>query len=235
MERERGPGTSVRSSIERVTAIRRPGYPSAQSVPRYPRDVDEADLHADPVRELERWYERARAAGCAQPEAMALATASPDGAPSVRMVLLKGIDRRGLTFFTNRESRKGRELAENPRAAALLYWEPLGRQVRVEGAVTELSRDEVEAYWRSRPRGSRLAARASAQSRPVQSRAALEARFGEEAARYPGEGVELPAEWSGFRLVPAAVELWEHRHDRLHDRVRYEREGAGWCRERLAP
>jgi pyridoxamine 5'-phosphate oxidase len=197
--------------------------------------VDERDLDDDPLRQLAAWYAEAESAGVPVPEAMTLATASPDGRPSARIVLLKGLDDRGLTFFTNRESRKGRELAENPRAALVLHWRPLGRQVRVEGAVEELGRDEVEAYWRTRPRGSRVAARASAQSRQIAGRAELEARFAAEDARYPGEEVQLPDQWGGYRVVPDAVELWEHRDDRLHDRVRYERYGQGWRRQRLQP
>jgi pyridoxamine 5'-phosphate oxidase len=197
--------------------------------------VDERDLDDDPLRQLAAWYAEAESAGTPVPEAMTLATATPEGRPSARIVLLKGLDERGLTFFTNRESRKGRELAANPRAALVLHWQPLGRQVRVEGAVVELDREEVETYWRSRPRGSRVAARASAQSQPVASRAELDARFAAEDERHPEDEVPLPAEWSGYRVVPDAVELWEHRDDRLHDRVRYERDGGSWRRARLQP
>jgi pyridoxamine 5'-phosphate oxidase len=197
--------------------------------------VDERELDADPLRQVAAWYGDARAAGVAQPEAMTLATATPDGRPSARMVLLKGLDERGLTFFTNRESRKGLELAANPHAALVLHWPALGRQVRVEGRVVELGRDEVDAYWTTRPRGSRLAARASAQSQPVENRAALEARFAKLDAAHPGEDVPLPAYWSGYRVIPDSIELWEHREDRLHDRVRYLRGREGWRRERLQP
>jgi pyridoxamine 5'-phosphate oxidase len=197
--------------------------------------VDERDLDDDPLRQLAAWYAEAESAGTPVPEAMTLATATPEGRPSARIVLLKGLDARGLTFFTNRESRKGRELAANPRAALVLHWQPLGRQARVEGAVVELGRDEVERYWRTRPRGSRVAARASAQSQPVASRAELDARFAAEDERHAEDEVPLPAEWSGYRVVPDAVELWEHRDDRLHDRVRYERDGTRWRRQRLQP
>jgi pyridoxamine 5'-phosphate oxidase len=197
--------------------------------------MNERDLDEDPLRQLAAWYAEAESAGTPVPEAMTLATATPEGRPSARIVLLKGLDARGLTFFTNRESRKGRELAVNPRAALVLHWQPLGRQARVEGAVVELGRDEVERYWRTRPRGSRVAARASAQSQPVASRAELDARFAAEDERHAEDEVPLPAEWSGYRVVPDAVELWEHRDDRLHDRVRYERDGTRWRRQRLQP
>jgi len=197
--------------------------------------VDERDLDPDPIRQLAAWFAEARDAGVEQPDAATLATATPDGSPSARMVLLKGIEHGRLEFFTNRESRKGQELGQNPRVALVLYWQPLGRQVRVEGAAEELSRADVDAYWRTRPRGSRVAARASAQSRPIDTRAALEDRFAVESERHPGEPVPLPATWTGYRVIPESVELWLHRDDRLHDRVRYDREGAGWRRERLQP
>jgi pyridoxamine 5'-phosphate oxidase len=196
--------------------------------------VDAHELADDPLDQLADWYRAARDAGLAQPDTMTLATATAEGRPSARMVLLKGLDQRGVTFFTNRDSRKGDELAENPRAAVVLHWQELGRQVRLEGAVEELSREEVAAYWRTRPRGSRIAASASEQSRPIAGRAELDARVARVATRYPGD-VPLPASWSGFRLVPDSVELWEHRDDRLHDRIRYERDGPGWKRQRLQP
>jgi pyridoxamine 5'-phosphate oxidase len=197
--------------------------------------VDERDLDDDPLRQLDAWYAEAESAGVPVPEAMTLATATPDGRPSARIVLLKGLDERGVTFFTNRESRKGRELAANPRAALVLHWQPLGRQARIEGPVVELDRAEVETYWSTRPRGSRVAARASAQSKPIAGRPELEARFTAEDDRHPGDDVPLPPAWSGYRVVPDAVELWEHRDDRLHDRIRYERDGDDWHRQRLQP
>ena len=197
--------------------------------------MDEHELADDPLDQLADWYRAARDAGLAQPDAMTLATATAEGRPSARMVLLKGLDRRGVTFFTNRDSRKGDELAENPRAAVVLYWQELGRQVRLEGVVEELSREEVAAYWRTRPRGSRIAASASEQSRPIAGRAELDARVARVATRYPGDDVPLPASWSGFRVLPDSVELWEHRDDRLHDRLRYRKDGEHWVRERLAP
>lgn len=196
--------------------------------------MDERDLDPDPLVQLRRWLEEAGRAS-PQPEAMALATAGADGRPSARMVLLRGLDERGLAFFTNLESRKAAELRENPRAALVLHWWALGRQVRVEGPVEELSREEVEAYWRTRPRESRIAAWASPQSRPLPSRAALEAAYALQAARFAEEEVPLPPFWGGFRVVPECVELWEHRESRLHDRLRYRRTDEGWTRERLAP
>jgi pyridoxamine 5'-phosphate oxidase len=196
-------------------------------------DID-LDLDADPVVALRAWLDDA-AEAVPQPDAMVVATASADGRPSARVVLLRGLDARGLVFFTNRESRKGRELAENPRAAAVLHWWALGRQVRVEGAVEEVERAESEAYWRTRPPASRVAAWVSRQSEPLASREELEALFAEAEERFADGDVPLPAFWGGFRIVPETFEFWTHRDDRLHDRIRYVRDGAGWRRERLAP
>jgi len=172
----------------------------------------------------------------AMPEAAAVASASADGRPSARIVLVKQFDEHGFVFYSNYESRKGEELAANPRAALLFYWEPLGRQVRIEGTVRRTSEEESERYVRSRPRGSQLSALASAQSRPVDSRELLERRVAELAAQYEGRELPLPDAWGGFRVTPALFEFWQHRDDRLHDRLRYERlaEG-GWQIERLAP
>ena len=197
--------------------------------------MDERDLDPDPLRQFERWFAEARAAGLAVPEAMTLATATPDGRPSARIVLLKGADEHGFTFFTNRDSRKGRELDENPHAALLFHWQPPGRQVRLEGRVEGSSSAESEAYFRTRPLRSRLAAWASPQSRPLRDRAELERLYAEAAERFPAEDVPLPPRWGGFRLVPTAYEFWEHGDDRLHDRIRYERDGEAWSRTRLAP
>jgi len=196
--------------------------------------MEERDLDPDPLREFERWFEEARGSGLAVPEAMALATSTPDGRPSVRMVLLKSADERGFAFYTNYESRKGAELAANPHAALLFYWQPLGRQVRVEGRVERATTEESEVYFRTRPLGSRLAAWASPQSRPLADRAELERLYAEAAERL-GDDVPRPPQWGGFRLRPDAYEFWEHRDDRLHDRVRYERDATGWSRARLAP
>jgi pyridoxamine 5'-phosphate oxidase len=196
--------------------------------------VDERDLDPDAIVALTSWLEDARAR-LHQPDAMALATATADGRPSVRMVLVRGVDERGLTLFTNRDSRKGQELRANPRAAGCLHWWELGRQVRVEGAVEQLDDDESAAYWATRPRASQLAAWASRQSQPLASRAQLEDAFAREGARFAGEHVPLPPFWGGYLLRPDTVELWTHRDDRLHDRIAYTRAEEGWRRVRLAP
>ena len=196
--------------------------------------MEERDRDPDPLRQFGRWFEDARRAALPVPEAMALATAGAEGRPSVRMVLLKGADERGFAFHTNYESRKGVELAANPHAALLFHWQALGRQVRIEGVVDRITVDESEAYFRTRPVGSRLAAWASPQSRPLGDRAELERLYAEAQERF-GEDVPLPPTWGGLRLVPDAYEFWQHGDDRLHDRVRYERDGGGWSLTRLAP
>lgn len=197
--------------------------------------MDERDLDPDPLRQFARWFAEARDAGLTAPEAMTLATSTPDGRPSARMVLLKAADERGFGFHTNYESRKGGELAANPRAALLFWWQPLGRQVRVEGDVERVPPEESETYFRSRPLGSRRAAWASPQSRPLANRDELDRLYADAVARFPGGEVPLPPHWGGLRLVPDAYEFWQHGDDRLHDRVRYERDGDGWRRTRLAP
>jgi pyridoxamine 5'-phosphate oxidase len=191
-------------------------------------------LDDDPIAALQAWLDDAGAAVPA-PHFMTLATATPDGKPSARVVLLRGLDERGLTFFTNRASRKGDELRSNPRAAVAIHWWALGRQVRVEGVVEEISGEESAVYWRTRPRASQIAAWASPQSRSLADRAELDARVREATERFAGADVPLPPFWGGYRLVPESIELWTHRDDRLHDRVRYVREEHGWRRERLAP
>jgi pyridoxamine 5'-phosphate oxidase len=196
--------------------------------------MDVSALSDDPLEELRRWLEDARRV-VPLPEAMTLATVGRDGRPSARVVLLRGLDERGLAFFTNRRSRKGEELATTPAAALVFHWWELGRQVRVEGRVEETSAEESAAYWRSRPRASRIAAWASPQSQPLADRADLEARVARAEERFAGGDVPLPEFWGGYRVVPDAVELWEHHDDRLHDRVRYTRGRDGWRRERLAP
>ena len=181
------------------------------------------EYSGDPLEHFHAWLET---------EVVALATSSAAGAPSVRMVLLKSADERGLVFFTSYVSRKGRELAENPRAAMLVHMP--GRQIRIEGTVEKVSETESDAYWATRPRGSRIAASVSRQSEPIESREALERAFDELDAANSGE-IPRPAHWGGYRLVPEAYEFWEHRENRLHDRVRYRRDGSAWVVERLAP
>jgi pyridoxamine 5'-phosphate oxidase len=203
-----------------------------------PRDrpLDEGDLDPNPLVVFARWFEEARAADAFEPEAVALATATLDGRPSVRMVLGKGVDERGVAFYTNYRSRKGVELEANPRAALLFHWPELGRQVRVEGAVERLPRADSEGYARTRSRGSRLSALASPQSRPVPSREWLERRVAELAREHEGGEVPLGDEWGGYRLVPETWEFWQHRPDRLHDRLRYvPAAGGAWLIERLGP
>jgi pyridoxamine 5'-phosphate oxidase len=191
--------------------------------------MDEADLDPDPLRQFAVWFDRANVPA---PEAMALATATPEGRPSVRMVLMKGFDERGFVFYTNYGSRKALELEANPRAALLFHWP--GRQVRIEGRMERVSREESVAYARSRPRGSQLSALASPQSRPIESRRELEQRVADLARQYPGE-IPVSRNWGGFRVVAESYEFWEHRPDRLHDRIRYTGAGDGWLIERLGP
>ena len=194
-------------------------------------------LNPDPFREFALWLEEARAkSGLEFPNAMSLATADGSGAPSVRMVLLKGVDQYGFVFFTNYESRKGRELEENPLAAACFYWEKTHRQVRVEGRVERVSQEENQEYFDTRPRESRLGAWASPQSRELGSRAELERKVAEAAARFEGEDkIPVPPHWGGFRLVPSRIEFWINGPNRLHDRFVYEAAPQGWKRRRLAP
>ena len=189
----------------------------------------------DPLALFETWLEEARAAMGYDADSMAVATATPDGAPSARMVLLKGVDDRGLVFFTNYSSRKGAELEQNPRAALLFHWQPLGRQVRVEGPVSRVDRAESEAYARSRPRQSQLSALASPQSEVVPDREWLEQRVQELDREHPEGELPVGEHWGGFRVEPETWEFWEHRDNRLHDRHRYTRADGGWRVERLAP
>ena len=200
-----------------------------------PGGLTEADLGPDPIARLVAWLDEARNAGVRFPEAAALATADPDGAPAVRHVLVKVVDERGLTFFTNRESRKGRQLAENPNAGLAFYWSELDRQVCVTGGVSLVDDAESDEYFRTRPRDARIGAWASRQSRPVSSRGELDAAFAEFAARFPGEDVPLPPHWGGYRIQPEAIEFWKGREHRLHDRFRFTREGAAWRLQRLWP
>jgi len=197
--------------------------------------LDESSVSADPIVEFARWFEEAVKAELHEPNAMTLATATADGTPSARIVLLKGFDERGFVFFTDYRSRKGTELAENPKAALVFYWPELERQVRITGSTTETDRPESEAYFRTRPRGSRLGAWISHQSQVIAGRQQLDERVPELEGRYPGDDVPLPPYWGGFRLRPDSIEFWQGRASRLHDRIRYVRDGDRWRIERLSP
>jgi len=198
--------------------------------------LSQRDLDLDPIAQFRIWLEDARTAGIQFPETMALATADPEGRPSVRHVLLRGLDQRGFVFYTSYESRKGRELAGNPWAALAFYWRELERQVCVTGTVERTTREESEAYFRTRPREARLGAWASRQSAVAASREELDDRYREIEQRFPGEDIPLPPHWGGFRLLPDTIEFWKGREHRLHDRIRYTRRPDGaWTIERLYP
>jgi pyridoxamine 5'-phosphate oxidase len=190
-----------------------------------------SDVANDPLEQFHRWFADAEGAGIRAPNAMALAT----GGPSVRMVLLKEADERGFVFFTGYISRKAAELNDNPRAALLFYWDPLGRQVRIEGAVERVTAAESDAYFATRPRGAQLAASASHQSSVLATRKELDERVAELERAYTGTDVPRPGHWGGFRVAPDTYEFWQHRDDRLHDRLRYRHEGGVWVVERLSP
>jgi pyridoxamine 5'-phosphate oxidase len=195
----------------------------------------ESAVDPDPVEQFRAWFADAAEAGIRLPEAVVLATANAAGRPSARTVLLKGIESGGFVFFSNYESRKGRELAENPHAALVFYWDALGRQVRIEGTVIKIPARESEAYFRTRPFGSRIGAWASRQSEVIEGREGLEQRVADLTAEHPDGEVPFPPHWGGYRLEPEEVEFWQHRDDRLHDRLRYRRAANGWSIERLSP
>lgn len=216
---------SLKSSIKTVLTL---GKGVAGGMP-------EADAERDPIELFQEWFTAAEESGILHPEAMALATADASGHPSVRMVLLKEVDGNGFVFFTNYESRKAKELEENPHAALCFHWAVHERQVRVTGSVTRISEEESFAYFRTRGRGSRIGAWASQQSRPLDARETLEARVREMKERFPDDEVPLPPYWGGYRLAPASIEFWQGRADRLHDRLVFTRDGDGWTTQRLYP
>jgi pyridoxamine 5'-phosphate oxidase len=200
------------------------------------RFLDERTVDRDPIRQFRKWLDAALNAGLKEPTAMTLATSTPGGRPSARMVLLKGVDQRGFVFYTNYESRKGAELSENPRAALVFYWASLERQVRVTGRVSKVSRAESDRYFASRPLGSRFSAMASRQSSVIASRAAIETKFAEIAAGYPKGSPPRPKYWGGYRVRPDEIEFWQGAENRLHDRLRYRRSRNGaWKMDRLSP
>ncbi|MBA2545105.1 MAG: pyridoxamine 5'-phosphate oxidase [Deltaproteobacteria bacterium] len=197
--------------------------------------LDPEACDPDPIVEVRRWMDHAVASAMPMPNAMTLATVDPRGRPAARIVLLKEIDARGLSFFTNYDSRKGGDLAAHPYAALVLYWEPLHRQIRIEGSVEKVEAAESDAYFASRPRGSQIGAIASPQSKPIATRALLEEAVADVSAKLGETAPDRPAYWGGYRVVPELVELWQGQPSRLHDRVRYRRTGDGWVRDRLAP
>jgi pyridoxamine 5'-phosphate oxidase len=197
--------------------------------------LTEADLAADPIQQFRAWFEAALSGGIPEPSATSLATATRDGRPSVRLVLLRGYDERGFVFFTNYESRKGRELEANPQAALVFFWQGLERQVRIEGRVEHVSARESDEYFQTRPPGARLGAWASRQSEVIPDRQALEIQCRELERQFPDGKIPRPAHWGGYRVIPETIEFWQGRPNRLHDRLRYTRQSNGWLIERLSP
>ncbi len=197
--------------------------------------LNEADLDPDPIKQFQLWFAEAQAAGIPEPTAMVLATADREGRPSARTVLLKDVDQRGFVFYTNYESRKGKELKENPRAALVFNWLQLRRQVCIEGSVSRVSREESEAYFKTRPRGHQLGAWASRQSSVVSGREELDRRLAALEVQYQGKEIPLPPYWGGYRVTPERIEFWQGRANRMHDRLLYRRQKDGWVLERLAP
>jgi pyridoxamine 5'-phosphate oxidase len=197
--------------------------------------LDPSAVLPDPIQQFDRWFADAVAAGIPEPNAMTLATATLAGVPSARIVLLKGVDPRGFTFFTDYRSQKGHELAANPMAALVFFWQPLERQVRVTGSVARTTAAESAEYFESRPIGSRLGAWTSLQSSVLESRAALDAAVAETKRRFDGQPIPCPPHWGGFRLEPSRVEFWQGRPSRLHDRIRYRKDRGRWLIERLSP
>lgn len=197
--------------------------------------LGEQDVDADPIVQFQRWFHEAQEAKVAEPNAMTLATCTPDAYPSARMVLLKGVDARGFVFFTDYRSRKGQELTDNPHAALVFWWHELERQVRIVGAVQRITRDESVEYFTSRPYGARVGAWVSHQSSVIADRASLDARVEEMMAKFRSGDVPLPDHWGGFRVLPEELEFWQGRESRLHDRIAYVRESGRWMRRRLSP
>ena len=199
-------------------------------------ELDDASADPDPIRQFQRWFDKADSAGLPMVEAMTLATATPEGRPSARMVLLKSVDERGFVFYTNYRSRKAQELEANPKAALVFHWEPLEQQVRIEGTVSRISAAESDEYFQTRPRESQIGAVASPQSEVIESREVLEDRFRQLENDYRDKPIERPPHWGGYRLEPDRIEFWKGRPGRLHDRLNYERQSNGtWVRTRLAP
>ncbi len=199
------------------------------------RGLRKQDLHSDPLEQLKRWLEDAPRAGIGEPSAMVLATSSADGRPSMRVVLLKSFDESGLVFYTNYESRKGKELGANAHAALLFFWEPLARQIRIEGTITKTSAEETAEYFKTRPHLSRIGAWASRQSEVIPGRETLEREFSRFEKQFEGKDVPPPPQWGGYRLRPSEYEFWQGRENRLHDRLRYRLAGGKWIIERLSP